>query len=260
LIVNPTKEKLLRGQVVLGTGLGWPDISMVGAFAGAGLDFFRIEGEHGPVSHRDLAHIVWASQRAGITPTARVPGNVEHEILHYLDAGVLGITVPHVRSGEDAARAVRYAKHWPLGRRGDNYPGRRGLYGEGLSQREYYERANESTLLIALIEDIEGVEDIEAILATPGVDAIDVGPYDLAQSMGLPAQKEVDEAVDRVVRAAVEAGKPVGVGGSGDWRNPEKMRRFMDMGCRYFLTGGFFEYGAAECMRTVEGLRKSLGI
>jgi 4-hydroxy-2-oxoheptanedioate aldolase len=254
------KEKLARGQVVVGVGLRWPDVDQVEVLGRSKLDLFRIEGEHGVATYQDLAHLVWAAERAGITPTARVPGNVEHEILHYLDAGIQAITIPHVRSKEDAEQAVRFAKHTPLGRRGDNYPGRKHLYGQNLSQREYYQAVNDSTMVFALIEDFEGVDSVEQIVKVAGVDAIDVGPFDLAQSMGLPPQKEVDEAVEKVVRAAVRAGKPIGVGTAGNWRDPQALRKWIDMGCRYFLTGGQFEYGAAECLKTFNQVSSAAGV
>jgi 4-hydroxy-2-oxoheptanedioate aldolase len=257
---NALKDKLAKGNVAVGFGLRWPDPTQMEACGRCGLDFVRIEGEHGVASYQDLAHLVWAAGRTGITPTARVPGNVEHEILHYLDAGIQAITIPHIRSKEDAEQAVRFAKHWPLGRRGDNFPGRASLYGKGLSQREYYQAANDTTMVIALIEDIEGVDAVEQIVRVPGVDAIDVGPYDLGQSMGLPDPKLVDEAVQKVVRAAVGAGLPVGVGTAGTWRNQPNVRKWMEMGCRYFLTGGFFEFGASEAIKVFGAIGAECGV
>jgi len=259
-IRNKFKEKLTAGKIAIGTGVGWPDPNMVESFGRMGFDFFRLEGEHGVASYQDLALIVKTAYLYDITPTARVPGNVEHEILHYLDAGILAITVPHVKNKEDAQKAVYFAKHNPLGNRGDYYPGRSGYYGIGLSQREYYDAVNETTMVISLIEDYEGVEKCEEIMKTPGVDAIDIGPYDLAQSMGVPEWKLVEEAYERVIKTATRMNVPVQLGTAGNYRDEKTIRKYVEMGCRIFSFGGFFNHGVSECFKFVDILRNDYGI
>jgi 4-hydroxy-2-oxoheptanedioate aldolase len=259
---NKTKEKMLRGEVVLGCGIGYPDPEMVEAIGQAGFDFVRFEGEHGPNTYMDLEHMVRAAQLFDVTPTARVPGNVEHEILHYLDRGIMGVTVPRVSSRAEAEAAVRAAKHYPLGQRGDFYPGRSFRYGDGLSQEEYYERANATTLLIALIETRGGLDTIEEIVATPGIDAIEVGPWDLRQSMGLPDQTVVYRAVDRIVEVATRAGLPVGVGTAFTTDNPANLRAFMEKGVRYFLTSSdtCFAIGAERAFDVLRAVQLEVGL
>lgn len=254
MLTNKTKEKLLRGDVVVGCILEYPDPGAVELLGLMGFDFVRFEGEHGPLTYMDLEHLVRAAQCVDVTPTARVPANVQHEILHYLDRGVLGVTIPHTATKADAECAVRAAKHYPVGMRGHNASGKLSLYGTaGLPVDAYYDYVNRETLVIALIEDKEGLENIEEIVAVPGVDAIDVGPSDLAQSLGLPSREAVEKAVDRIVEAAVRAGKPVGVGTAVNLRKPESMRYYRDKGCTYFLTsaGALFRYGATEALKKI---------
>jgi 4-hydroxy-2-oxoheptanedioate aldolase len=244
--------------VVLGCTLGWPDPELVELMGVMGIDFARFEGEHGPITHTDLEHCVRAAELFDVTPMARVPANVPHEILRYLDRGLVGITVPNIATRADAEAAVRATKFDPIGRRGMG-AGRTARYGtHGLSTREYFDRVNEQTLLCALIESQEGVENAAAIAATPGIDAIDVGPADLAQSLGLPDQRVIDEAVDRIVDAALAAGKPVGVGNAYDLARPERASRLVERGCTILLVSAaqLFRHGAAAATATMRGIVK----
>jgi 4-hydroxy-2-oxoheptanedioate aldolase len=106
-----------------------------------------------------------------------------------------------------------------------------------------------------LIEDYEGVEKCEEIIKTPGIDAIDIGPYDLAQSMGVPDWKDVEEAYERIIRTAVKYNMPVQLGTANNYRNPEMVRKYVEMGCRIFSFGGFFGHGVSECFKFVDTLR-----
>jgi 4-hydroxy-2-oxoheptanedioate aldolase len=257
-----TKDKLARNEVVLGCAISYPDPELIFASAACGFDFVRFEGEHGPMSYLDIEHMVRVAELAGITATARVPANLQDEILHYLDRGVVGLTIPHVRTAEDAAAVVEAGKHFPIGHRGDNYGARVGRYGSGISVAEYYEAVNDETLLIALIEDKEGVDNVEAIVATPGIDAVDVGPFDLAQSMGQrPDSDTVERAVDHVVEVAVSVGKPVGVGTAMTLGDPSSIRHFLEKGCRYFFVSSTaaFRFGADSVMALMRELESQVG-
>ena len=248
---NRTKEKLLRGEAVFGCIMPYPDPALVELMGVAGIDFVRFEGEHGPATLDQVEHCVRAAELFGVTPTARVPFNLPHEILRFLDRGVVGVTVPNVSTRAQAEAAVRAARHYPFGERGHNAGGRPSRYGaEGLTTAQYYERLNEQTLVIALIESAEGMASAEAIATTPGVDAIDIGPSDLAQSLGLPPAGELERAVDRIVEIAVAAGKPVGVGNAFGFANGRRMRDLYAKGCRYFLgnTDSLFRHGAAAAL------------
>jgi 4-hydroxy-2-oxoheptanedioate aldolase len=259
---NRTKEKLLRGETVLGASIGYPDPELVELLGGTGIDYIRIEGEHGPVGYTELEHLVRAAELFDITPMARVPGNLPHEILHFLDRGLVGITVPMIESRADAERAVRAAKAFPIGRRGSNTAGRAARYdADRLSPADYYARLNEQTLLIALIESVDGVKNVAEIAATPGIDAIDIGPNDLAQSMGMPPDAEVDAAVDLVIEAAKRAGKPVGVGNAFDVRRPDRIERYLRAGCQIWMVtaSAMFRRGVAEATGTLATALKAVG-
>jgi len=253
---NHTKARLLRGEVVVGCAISSPDPEIVELLGAAGFDFVRIEGEHGPPDPSALEHVVRAAEGSNITPAARVPSI--GELLRYLDRGVAAVTVPHVETRADAEAAVRAAKHFPVGMRGHNSGGRHSRYGfDALTTREYYDHINQETLLIALIETEAGLHNAAEIAATPGIDMIDIGPSDLAQSLGLPAKSVVDEAVDRIAAAALSAGKPFGVGTTMTLDNPEEMRRWVAKGSRYFLTGAstLFRSAAIDALRIMADVR-----
>lgn len=256
---NRTKAKLLRGEVVVGCALTYPDPELVELIGAAGFDFVRFEGEHGPLDLVALEHLVRAAELWELTPGARVP-DAGH-LLRYLDRGVSALTVPHVETRAEAEAAVRAAKHHPLGARGHNAGGRPSRYGfEQRPPREYYNHLNAETLLIALIETEEGLRNAAAIAATPGIDMIDVGPSDLAQSLGLPGDAAVWEAVETIVAAAVAAGKPVGVGQTmtpAALRDPDTLRRWVERGSRYFLcqANDLFKTAAADALAVIEPLR-----
>jgi 4-hydroxy-2-oxoheptanedioate aldolase len=194
--------------------------------------------------------MVRAAELYDLTPVARVPTNSYHDILRFLDRGVMGVLVPHISSRADAEAAVYAAKYYPLGERGSFTGGRLSAFGtEGLSQREYYDRANQETMILALIESREGVENIEEIASVPEIDVIGIGPSDLSQALGIPEQNVLEEAIDRVIQAALKAGKAVGVGGTS-MANMDRLLGYINKGCRYVNMSSIdlMKYGAGVAL------------
>ena len=151
----------------------------------------------------------------------RVPSLDEVAIKQVLDAGAEGIIVPQVNSADAAKRAVAYAKYPPLGQRG---VGIARAQGYGFELDDYLARANERITVVVQAEHIEAVANIEDIAVTPGVDAVFVGPYDLAASldrMGRVTDREVVQAIDHITRACQANDTRLGVfGASADAVNP----------------------------------------
>ncbi len=206
---NRIRTRLADGKPAIGASLNINSPHLV-EFAGSlGFDWVFIDCEHGSMSESDAEHMIRAAETYGMAPVVRVPANEAHLILRFLDMGAMGIVVPHVDTPADARKAAAAAKYPPLGERGSNYgTGRNNEYGAGTADAiEYYRRSNEETILFALIESQSGVDNIDEIVATDGVDATWLGPSDMALSMGLPDQRVVDEALDRVVSTTVAAGK-----------------------------------------------------
>jgi len=142
-------------------------------------------------------------------PMARVPRGEYHFIARALDVGAFGVMVPMVATAAEAAHIVACTRYPPLGKRGaafgfahDDYSG-----GDVLAKMA---ALNERTMVIAQIETDEGLRNVEAIAAVPGVDALWIGHFDLTNFMGIPGQFQHPAylaAVDRVVAACAAAGK-----------------------------------------------------
>ena len=255
--VNKVKEKIGRGEMSLGANLNYYSPALV-EFAGAlGFDWVFIDCEHGSMTETDVEHMVRAAEAFGLVPILRVPTNSPSVILRYLDLGVMGIVVPHVDTREDAEAAVKAAKYYPMGERGSNYgTGRNNQYGLDMKDvRDYYEASNRETMVIALIESAEGVENVEEIVAVPGLDASWLGPADLAQSMGMPGQQAIDEALDKVVEATIKAGKISAVTHLPP-DNVERLGHFYDKGSRLLGVSliYFVRNGATKWLQEVRGL------
>jgi 2-dehydro-3-deoxyglucarate aldolase/4-hydroxy-2-oxoheptanedioate aldolase len=141
----------------------------------------------------------------------RVPSNEEVWIKKALDIGSAGVLVPLVNTAETAQRVARACRYAPAGVRGMG-GARAHRYGVGF--QDYIERADREILAIVQAEHIQAVENIEAIVRVPGIDAVFVGPYDLSASMGKPGQirdPEVTEAIRRVRNVVLGAGLKAGI-------------------------------------------------
>jgi len=199
---NALKKKLRnRAPVFAGwTSLGDPQITE--AFTNARFDFIGIDIEHGTTSFQQSQRIIAAAQAGGSLCLPRIASHSMEMIKRLLDSGADGIIVPMVENPEQVAKLVEWIKYPPKGKRsfginrGQNY---------GFDFDEYVRDWNDSSVIIAQIESLEGVESIEKILACDDIDAVMVGPYDLSGSLGIPGEIEhpkLKQAASRVVGAA----------------------------------------------------------
>jgi 4-hydroxy-2-oxoheptanedioate aldolase len=214
--LNNTKQKLQSGQVVIGAQFSIPEPALVELSAYAGFDFVFVDAEHGAIGTRSLVDMIRAAEIHDLTSIVRVSRNAPHTILQVLDMGAQGIIVPGVTTKEDAQRAVRSAKYDPLGMRGAGGGRARG-YGHLMPVNEYASKANAQTLVVALLEDVQVLDNLDSILSVEGIDAFIVGPNDLSQSMGLLGQLDhpeflrvQDEIIDRVLTAGRVMGSRIG--------------------------------------------------
>jgi 4-hydroxy-2-oxoheptanedioate aldolase len=204
---RPPFKARLRGDAPLhGFFIGIPSPATVELAGYAGFDFVIIDTEHGAAGLETLEHMLRAAAASGIAALVRVPRGGADDILHVLDAGADGILVPHVTSADVARDIVKHAYYPPLGRRGISTLSRAARHGMGEAAAVLREQAGRTTV-IAMIEDTEALPHVEAIARTPGLDAVFVGPNDLAASMGHlgnMGHPEVTAAVDRI-RAQLQA-------------------------------------------------------
>jgi 2-keto-3-deoxy-L-rhamnonate aldolase RhmA len=203
------RARLRGGERLLGTMVTLPDPAVTEILSRLGFDWLFVDGEHGPIETRELAAIL---QAAGdrTACVVRVPEAAEVPIKKALDLGAHGIIVPQVNTAVQAADVVRWARYAPDGARG---VGLARAHGYGQRFREYLSGANDEIAVVIQAEHAQAVENIDAIVRVPGVDAVLLGPYDLSASLGRMGQidhPDVIAAIERVTAACLAAGMPLG--------------------------------------------------
>ena len=210
---NLTKARLQRGETVFGGIIGEHAPGMVELFGGLGYDFVMIDCEHGPMDLNQVEHMVRASEAFGITPLVRVPDHAPATLLRVLDRGAQGVIMPHVNTREQAEAVARAARYYPDGNRG-SAGGRAHDYNLSASRTESAAWINSQTLVVAMVEELEAVKNLDAILAVPGIDVLHCASSDLGQSMGNPPAADVRRVMGEVVARVHAAGKFAGIGGN----------------------------------------------
>lgn len=200
--------------------------------AGSGLDWTLIDGEHSPIGLESILALLHAVAPYPITPLVRVPSADPTWIKQVLDVGAQNLLVPMVNTAEDAAAAVAATRYPPLGIRGVGSALARAAQFNRIEG--YLQRAHEITSLTVQIETDAAVRNARQIAEVDGVDAVFIGPSDLAASMGLLGQQEHPDVVGAVEHTIAEvraAGKPVGVNAFA----PETARRYLEAGASFVL-------------------------
>ncbi|MGH7277383.1 MAG: HpcH/HpaI aldolase family protein [Candidatus Rokuibacteriota bacterium] len=205
MIPNHVKQRLKAGKAQFGTLLHLADPLAAEMMASVGFDWLLVDTEHGPIDVTTMATMFATIQRYPVAPFARVHALSEENIKRVLDAGAWGVLAPNMKTREEAELLVASCKYPPAGRR--SLGAGRFALSFRTDAATYFARANDEILIIAQIEHIEAVKNIDKILSVPGIDALYVGPNDLCASMGLapslePPHREFDEAMQAVFASA----------------------------------------------------------
>lgn len=204
------KNKLLNNELTLGSWLTIGHQSVAEIMVTGGFDWLTLDLEHSVIEISQAQNLIAHIKNNHVSALVRVSKNEEVVIKRVMDAGADGVIVPMINSAEEAIQAVNYVKYPPQGKRGVGLA-RAQKYGTGFDQ--YVEWVNNESIVIAQIEHIKAVENIEAILDVNGIDGIIIGPYDLSGSMGIPGQydqPEVKSAIEKVENACKAKNKPLG--------------------------------------------------
>jgi 2-keto-3-deoxy-L-rhamnonate aldolase RhmA len=230
------RQRVLAGETVTGAMIfeffapGMPQV-----LKAAGCAFALFDMEHAGLGFETLKMLVAGCRGIGIEPLARVPRSEYHFMARALDVGAHGLMVPMVESAEEAARIVEATHYPPRGRRGAAF---------GIAQDDYtggdvrakVAALNERTLVIAQIESERGLAAVDAIAATPGIDVLWLGHFDLTNFLGIPGDFESPtylEAVRTIVTAARRHGKGLGfMAADAGWA-----RRYRDFGFNMIAAG-----------------------
>jgi len=178
---NPVKRALKAGEASVGAWLSLGSITASRFMARAGFAWLTVDLEHTLVDWETATHMFASIADAGCIALARVPSNRHDHIKRVLDNGAHGVVVPMVNSREEAEDAVSACLYPPIGTR--SVGGSVHALNFGGTATDYYARANDELLIVLHCEHIKAVEDADRIFSVPGIDAIFVGPNDLAASM-----------------------------------------------------------------------------
>ncbi len=204
------RQRLKKNRPLLGMQCFTGSASIVEILGGSGYDWVSIDMEHCPTDFALAEQLTRAANCAGITPLIRVADNSPVLIMKALDAGAAGVFVPHVSSRADVERAVAASLYAPQGNRGACSTTRPAGYG---AERwtDYVKRANESVVVIPLIEDKAGIDAFDDLLAVKEVPAYWIGVTDLTVAMGCPGadfyQPELAAMARDMNKRAASAGK-----------------------------------------------------
>ena len=233
VLKNKIKGMIAQGGIAFGGVSHIPSTAIVELMGIAGYDFDLIDTEHGMYDVDTAGELIRAASGVGLTPIVRVLQNDPGLIMKAFDLGAEGVVVPHVVSKDDAERAVRAAKYHPEGERG-SCPF---IAAAGYSLYDwavYQEAANRETMVIVLIEDREGVENIDEILSVKGIDAVFLGPFDMSVGMGQRGDAlhpDVQGNLDRVITACRMRNVPV----MSAVLDAKDVAKWIDKGARLFV-------------------------
>jgi 4-hydroxy-2-oxoheptanedioate aldolase len=256
--LNPAKRRLLDGGLVLCMGLRQartPDICMIAAQCG--FDAIYVDLEHSPTSLETTSVLCTAALGAGITPLVRVPGHDVHTHSRVLDGGALGVIFPHVNTAVEAEAMMAGCRYPPLGRRSVMGPSPALGY-RPMALRDVNSTLNSETLLIAMLETPEGIENADAIAQT-NVDVLLIGSNDLCTELGIPGElrhPKLRDAFHATAKACRAHRKILGVGGvRGDL---ELQADLFKLGARFIIAGSDVTYFTAAAASDAKRLREIL--
>ena len=229
------KQKLKNNELTIGSWIMMGSPISVEVMALAGFEWLVIDIEHTAIDMAMAQTLITTIQANDMKALVRVSKNEEVVIKRILDMGADGIIVPMVSSKEDAKMAVDYAKYPPMGKRGV------GLYRAskyGIGFEEYKKWVDEELIIIAQIEHIDAVNNIDDILNVEGIDGTIIGPYDLSGSMGYPGdfeREDVKEAVQKVLDRCKKHNMPSGFHVVDT--EPKKLNLKIEQGCTFLAYG-----------------------
>ena len=207
---NELKSKLKNKSLTIGSWITIPSTEIVEILSTAGFEWLVIDLEHTSITLSEAKNLIQTIQANDMNALVRVSSNNETEIKKVLDIGANGIIVPMIKSREEIERAVSFTQYPPNGVRG---VGLNRVHKYGTTFKEYKESSQSEIVVIAQIEHIEAVNNLEEILSCPGLDGTIVGPYDLSASMGYPGdynRDDVLEALRKVESATLASNKSLG--------------------------------------------------
>jgi len=210
-MANGVKAAWAAGKPVVNGWLAIPSAFSAEVMAQAGFDSLTVDIQHGVQDYQSMVACFQGMQPHGVTPMVRVPWNEPGIIGKCLDGGAKGVICPMVNTEAEARALVSACRYPPKGTRSFG-PIRSGIYGAAADT----DAANDDVLVIPMIETRTALDNLEAIVSVPGVDAVYIGPSDLSLSIGQPPRQdrqepEFLEILDRIRTTAAKHGVKAGI-------------------------------------------------
>lgn len=207
---NLVAERIRSGGRVVNGWLSVASPHIAEVLAHQGYDSVTIDLQHGAIDYAAAFQMLQAISSSPAMPMVRVPWNDPAHLMKLLDAGAYGIICPMINSADEAEAFVSACRYPPRGIRSFG-PNRAVIYAQAGSSRDYASSPDAEAILFAMIETRSGLENLDAIIATPGLDGIYIGPGDLSLSLGYqptmaPSAAEVVEAMQAVLAKVRTAG------------------------------------------------------
>ncbi len=233
LPVNHFKRGMKAGKPQIGLWSGLSSHYSVEVIAGSGFDWLLLDTEHSP---NDLENVVTQLQAASAYPTTSIVRPAWNDMVlikRFLDVGVQTLMIPYVQTSEEAAMAVAYTRYPPRGVRGVAGTTRATRFGR---VKDYFKRADEELCVLLQVETRLGLDNLDAIANTDGVDGVFIGPSDLSAGLGhlgnIP-HPVVQTAIDDAIKRIRKAGKAPGILAPVE----ADARRYLDLGCLFVAVG-----------------------
>lgn len=246
------REVLDTGKPTIGGWCSIPSAFSAELMGRSGFDWVCIDTQHGLIGYDQMAVMLQALSITGTPALVRVPWNTPENVMKALDAGAQGVIVPMINNADDARQVVATVKYPPLGTR--SWGPIRASFGLPAYNPE---TANASTLVIVMIETKDGVDNLDEILSVPGVDAVYVGPMDLALAHGItPALDVKDRQHEQLINTILEGCQQHGVIAGIHCDSVETVTRWWDLGyrmCTLASDAGLMRAAATQALKAAAG-------
>ncbi len=247
---NPVKQALRAGKPAVGTWLSLGSITASRFLARCGFSWLTVDIEHSLVDWETASHMFGSVADAGCVALARVPANRHDHIKRVLDNGAHGVVVPMVNTRQEAEAAVSAVLYPPRGTR--SVGGSVHALNFQATPGDYYARANDELLIVLQCEHPMAVENAESVYSVPGIDAVFIGPNDLAANMRTadgkaPSAAEQDAAHRKLLAACKKIGVPAGI----HCYSTEEVRRRIEEGWQFLAINSELRMMMDSAARTV---------
>jgi len=233
-VANRLKQLWDDGKPAINGWLAIPSGFSAEVMAQGGWDSVTVDMQHGVQDYQTMVACFQAIQSHPVLPMVRVPWNEPGIVGKVLDAGAYGVICPMINTKAEAEAFVSYCRYPPAGKR-SNGPIRAGIYGVGTT---YQSTANQEVLCLPMIETQEAVDNLDAILDVPGIDAVYIGPSDLGFSMGLiPVLDREEPVIMDIYKKILDATKKRGVRACVHCLTPAYAKRMIAMGFNLVTLG-----------------------